>query len=427
MKIYDYERLGEKLIHHASPNGLNIYIVPKKDYAKSFAMLAANYGGSDTRFKKDGKWLDTPAGIAHFLEHKLFDMPDGVSAEERFARTGAATNAFTSSDMTVYYFEATDKFQENLKILLEFVSTPYFTEKSVAKEQGIIGQEIGMIEDDPGWKGYKNLLECLYKEHPLRVSVAGTVESIAEITHETLYDCHRTFYTPSNMVMCVAGDVDADEIIRIAEEIMPAENLPQTERCYGENEPEGSVSPLAQVVMEVSMPKFTMGFKLPAPKDGREHQQLEIMGELACQALFGTSSPLYSRLYTAGLINSSFGGETELYKGAAAVIIGGESRDYNAVYDAIVEEAARIGREGLDRDLFRRLKKAALGDRIKELGSFEGVCIRLAEAHFAGSDYFSFMDTFDTVTCEKVEQFIAKYFVKDRGAMSLVLGRQDAK
>lgn len=427
MKEIYFKNLDETLINHVLPNGLTINIVPKKDYSKSFALLATNYGGSDTRFKKDGQWLDTPAGIAHFLEHKMFEMASGGNAEERFAQYGASTNAFTSSDMTVYYFECTENFSENLRILLEFVSQPYFTAASVSKEQGIIGQEISMIEDDPGWMSYKNLLECLYRDHPLRVSVAGTKESIAEITHNTLYDCHATFYTPSNMILCIAGDVDPNAVYTMAEEILPKEIMPEIIRDYGANEPAGAMSKKAEAVMEVSMPRFCIGFKLTPVDDGRPRLEMEILGELACQALFGSSSPLYADMYASGLINSAFDGELELYKGAAAVIIGGESRDSGAVYDRILGEAGRIAAQGLDEGLFNRLKKAALGDRIKALGSFEAVCIHMAEAHFGKCSYFEFLEAFDAATPERARLFIKENIVSDRGAISLINGKQGSK
>ncbi|MGI5986302.1 MAG: EF-P 5-aminopentanol modification-associated protein YfmH, partial [Oscillospiraceae bacterium] len=215
-----FEKIDETLISEVLPNGLKINIIPKPQFSKSFAMFATNYGGADRRFKLADRWIDTPAGVAHFLEHKMFDMPDGNALNVLSSR-GASPNAFTSSGITAYYFESTNSFEENLRTLLSFVSTPYFTPESVQKEQGIIGQEIRMVEDNPSYVVYNNLMRCLYAENPVRDSVAGTVESIAEITHETLYHCHKVFYNPSNMTLSVVGNVDPESVIKMALEMLP--------------------------------------------------------------------------------------------------------------------------------------------------------------------------------------------------------------
>ena len=222
MKQTFYERIGESVYREVLPNGLQICVVPKPEHAKKYAFFATRYGGMDTRFCLNGKWLDTPAGIAHYLEHKMFDTKEGNALQE-LAKNGAEPNAFTSNAMTGYYFDSTEHFEENLEILLSFVSIPYFTEESVAKEQGIIGQEIRMIEDNPDWQLYTRMMQALYQKSTARTSIAGTVESISHITAETLYDCHKAFYTPSNMVLTVAGDVEPEEVVRIAREILPKE------------------------------------------------------------------------------------------------------------------------------------------------------------------------------------------------------------
>ncbi|MCI7712381.1 MAG: insulinase family protein, partial [Clostridiales bacterium] len=225
MKQTFYERIGEAVCRETLPNGLRINIVPKRDYAKSYAFFATRYGGMDTRFCLNGKWLDTPAGIAHYLEHKMFDTKEGNALQE-LAKNGAEPNAFTSNAITGYYFDSTTHFEENLEILLSFVSVPYFTEESVAKEQGIIGQEIRMIEDNPDWQIYTRMMKALYAASTARTSIAGTVESISHITAETLYDCHKAFYTPSNMVLTVVGNVDPVHVVDIARRILPREDGP---------------------------------------------------------------------------------------------------------------------------------------------------------------------------------------------------------
>ena len=216
----EYPRIGEKIYHAELPNGLHIYVDRRPEFQKSYAFFATNYGGMDMKFRLDGQWRDTPAGVAHFLEHKMFDTEDGNALQD-LAANGASPNAFTSSALTGYYFESTEKFCDNLKILLSFVSIPWFTQESVDKEQGIIGQEIRMVEDDPDNQVFYGLMECLFDHHPIRVPIAGTQESISHITADTLYACHKAFYTPSNMVLTVAGDVEPEEVVRIAREILP--------------------------------------------------------------------------------------------------------------------------------------------------------------------------------------------------------------
>ena len=236
MIIKEYSRVGEKLYHTTLENGLHVYVDAKPGFQKSYAFFATNYGGMDMKFCLNGQWHDTPAGVAHFLEHKMFDTEAGNALQD-LAANGASPNAFTSFALTGYYFESTQNFYDNLKILLSFVSVPYFTQESVDKEQGIIGQEIRMIEDDPENQVFYAMLEGLYGHHPIRTSIAGTIESISHITAETLYDCHKAFYSPGNMVLCVAGDVDPEQVCALAREVLPKESGGDIQRDYGAPEP----------------------------------------------------------------------------------------------------------------------------------------------------------------------------------------------
>ena len=302
----NYPRIGETVLRTTLPNGLTVAVVPKPLYRKRYAFFTTRYGGMDMRFRLDGVWHDTPAGIAHYLEHKMFDTEDG-NALQVLSQNGAEPNAFTSNATTAYYFDCTEHFEENLRILLSFVSVPYFTQESVDKERGIIGQEIRMVEDTPDWRVYTNLLECLYHSSPARVAIAGTVESIAEITPETLYACHKAFYDPANMMLCVVGDVKPDEIAAIAEEILPESRGEAIERDYGQEDMR-VVEKCRREAMEVSMPQFLVGFKCPPAADGAALMRQDIIADIACDILLGDSSPLYQRLYDKGLINGSFGG-----------------------------------------------------------------------------------------------------------------------
>lgn len=306
-----YPRIGEEVIWTTLDNGLPVCVVPKKDYLRKYALFATRYGGMDMRFQLNGQWLDTPAGIAHYLEHKMFDTLEGNALQE-LAKNGAEPNAFTSNAITCYYFDSTEKFYENLEILLSFVSVPYFTDESVEKEQGIIAQEINMIEDNPEWQVYKRLMQALYHTSPARTSVAGSVESIRQITAQTLYDCHRAFYTPANMCLVVVGDVDADKVLAAAERILPKTSGPDIPRDHGPAEDLTAAQPETACAMEVAMPTFLLGFKCAPQPEGPEQMRATAVGELACDLMMGESSPLYVRLYSQGLINGSFGASYDL-------------------------------------------------------------------------------------------------------------------
>jgi predicted Zn-dependent peptidase len=228
-----FGNIRESLYTGSLENGLTVHILPQPGFMRSFAMFATNYGGAMRRFELDGRVMDTPAGVAHFLEHKMFDLPDGQNALSLLSANGASPNAWTSNGMTAYHFSSTQGFEDHLRTLLTFVSTPYFTPESVAKEQGIIGQEIRMTEDSPGFSVYVNLMRSLYAHNPVRDSVIGTVESISQISDKTLYDCHKAFYAPSNMVLCVAGGSDPDTIVSIARELLPKEAAPIPKPDFG--------------------------------------------------------------------------------------------------------------------------------------------------------------------------------------------------
>ncbi len=420
MELRKYERLNEQVNICSLPNGLVIYVIPKKGYFKSAAVFAANYGGSDMRFRLAGEWHDTPAGVAHFLEHKMFDMEGGGNALTLLSANGASPNAFTSSGMTAYHFESTENFEDNLRILLKFVSRPYFTEDSVAKEQGIIGQEIRMTEDDPEFAVYQNLMKSLYAENPIRVSVAGTVESIAKITAKTLYYCHEAFYNPSNMVLCVAGDIDPARVEAIAREILPPEKRETAERDYGQKEKPRPASGLSDVKMEVAVPLFMAGVKLDVPDRGQERQRRELLMDFAMNLLLGKSSPLYARLYADGLINNTFSGGSTFFPGGAAAVFGGESRDPSAVCAAVIEEAASFASNSLRTELFQRLKKAALGDEIRSFNSLYGMCVRQAAGHFAGFDPFGSMEQIAGFTMEDVSEAVLGSLRPENLAISIV-------
>ena len=334
------------------------------------------------------------------------------------SQNGAEPNAFTSNAMTGYYFDCTEHFEENLRILLSFVSVPYFTDESVEKERGIIGQEIRMVEDSPDWQVYERLLACLYRSSPARVPIAGTVESIAGITAETLYDCHHAFYCPSNMALCVVGNVDPHTVIALAEEVLPRERGEEIARCYGEEEDDAAAQKETVTQMEVALPQFLVGFKCETNEGDLLRQSL--IGEMASDVLLGDSSPLYQRLYDEGLINSSFGGGFDQLPGVAVLCAGGESEQPRQVSDAILEEAQRLAREGIDPDFFEQIRRASFGATLRALNSFENIAISMADGYFRGFDALRFPEAYASIEKADVERFLRENLTDSRRAISII-------
>lgn len=420
MRIKEYPNIGETLISDTLPNGLRLMVIPKPGFSACYAVFATDYGGAHRRFELEGELKDTPAGVAHFLEHKMFDLPGGDNALNILSQNGASPNAFTSSGVTAYYFQCTERFEENLRMLLHFVSTPYFTEETVQKEQGIIAQEIRMGEDNPGVALYYNLMGLLYERHPARERVAGTVESIAQITAQTLYDCHSAFYSPSNMVLCVEGDVDAELVRRIAEEELPKEAAPVPRADFGEPEGPLPVKRERTERMEVSAPLFYIGAKLRAEQKGDALLRQHLVSQLAMRILVGPSSRFYTKLYADGILNQDFDYEADFSAGTATVLLGGESAKPGAVLKALTAEVERTQREGLDPESFDRAKRASLGARLRGLEDFDNLCVTMAMSAFEGFCALDAMQMLESVTKKECEDFITENLAAGRLALSVI-------
>ena len=419
MDLKEYTRIGEKVFSGVLPNGLRIKVIEKPEFVTGYAVFATRYGGAWRRFRLDGELIDTPAGIAHFLEHKMFDMPDGENALEVLAANGANPNAFTASDVTCYYFESTESFEENLRMLLKFVSTPYFTDETVQKEQGIIGQEIMMGEDNPGNRIYYNFLKLLYSSHPIRDEIAGTVESIAGITAKTLYDCHRVFYNPVNMVLIVEGPVEAEKIYDIALETVTAECGTMPEADFGPDEGTSPHERFREEAMEVSLPQFLFGSKIK-PEHGDLLLKQKLTATLSLNLLLGTSSGFYNDLYKKGLLNPGFGYDADYSCDLGTIFIEGESRDPSAVFERFREAVKDVCENGIEESYFKRMKKALYGSLIKSLEDFEGVCLSLMDGMFSGYDPMMSVQCLDSVMLGDCLDFIKENLSDDRLAMSVI-------
>ncbi|HPU58510.1 MAG TPA: pitrilysin family protein [Candidatus Avimonas sp.] len=412
---------GETIYKAVHPTGLPIFVCPKKGYCSTYAVFGTKYGSIDTAFYADGGSTPTevPAGIAHYLEHKLFENEDS-GAFERYAKTGASANAYTSFDRTAYLFSCTENFVDSLEILLDFVQAPYFTEENVRKEQGIIGQEIQMGLDSPFRRVFYNLLKAMYHKHPIRIEIAGTLESIAQITPELLYGCYYTFYNLHNMVLVVAGNADKDEVLSVADRCLkPSEN--KHVKRAGVDEPAGVVQKRIVQKMPVAKPLFYLGFK-DYIEDGIS---CRTAGELACanvllEVLAGRASNLYNRLMENGLINSSFDADYFDGPGFGSWIFAGESADPDRVAEEILREIDALRREGIGKASFEAAKKALYGRQVAALNDIETIGDRLVADYFAGREPFSAVDAAAAVTLESVENMLKSSLKEEQMAISIV-------
>lgn len=421
-RYYD-EQLKEEMLSAVHESGLRVYVFPKKGFRKYYAIYGTEYGSVDSAFQVPGEsgMTHVPDGIAHYLEHKMFEEEDGGDAFQRFALTGASSNAFTSFDMTAYLFSCTEKFYENLDILLDFVNHPHFTEENVAKEQGIIGQEIKMYDDDPEWRVFFNTLSALYHNHPVKIDIAGTVESIAKITPELLYRCYRTFYNPANMVLVLVGDVDMAEAMKYVDKhIDAARNLGKIPR-EKVTEPKERVMERIEQKLVVSQPLFRIGFKdndLDLDTDARLRKELAT--EVILEAVFGRCSDLYHELYEDGLIDSTFDAESDFSKEYGFTLVGGESRDPEVVYAKVKAYLEVLMADGIAPEELARAKKTLVSRNIRMFNSVERMGNAFIRQIFAGYHPMKMKEVLADLTQEDVSARLREHFATDNCVLSVV-------
>lgn len=410
---------GDQYVHIHHKSGLEILVCEMEGFSTTEAMFGTKYGSINTQFKTaaDTDYCTVPEGIAHFLEHKLFENED-CDVFDLYAKTGADANAFTSFDKTCYYFDCSDNFKASLEILLSFVQSPYFTPESVAKEQGIIGQEIRMCDDDPGWRVFFNMLGGLYQKHPVRIDIAGTIESIAQITDDLLYRCYRTFYNLHNMVLAVAGNCTVDEVLEVADRLLKPCEDQKLETVF----PTESLDIVRSETVEtaaVGQPLFHVGFKC-APRTGAENLQAQIEAHIAMRVLAGTSSPLYQELLQEGLINPTF--STEIFNGDGffTVIFGGESRDPRAVRDRIAAALTNAQESGLDEVLFNEFKKSTYGALVRELNNVSSVTNSMIASHMAGYGLYDTLRVLSELKLENCNRFLRQEMDTNRMTLSII-------
>lgn len=425
-KIYNND-INETVYFAEHASGVGVFIISKKNFSKKYAIIGANIGSVNNTFIPLGENEPTkvPDGVAHFLEHKMFEQSDGTNAFDKFAQYGANANAFTSFTNTCYLFSCTDNFNECFSHLLSYVADPYFTEENVSKEMGIIGQEIRMYDDDGSWRVMFNLLEAMYEKCPVNVDIAGTVESISHITKDTLYKCYNTFYNPSNMVICVCGDVDIEKTGEIIDKVMPDKKTGTKAKSIFPEEGESVFKKSITQNLSVAMPLFNIGYKDKCGYGGDELLKNEIAAEILLMSVAGKSSDLYSSLYEEGLINEEFSYDLMYENAFSCVMIGGESKNPELVCEKISDYIAKKGK--ISEDEFLRAKKVIWGDYVRTFNNVEKTAQMFLRNTLKGINTLNFKEIFDETDIDFVNQKYKELFAENKKAVSTVYPSEGKK
>ena len=426
MQIIENTQVKEKLYIDKLENGLTVLVIPKKGIRKKYAMWATHYGSIDNKFVVPGEEgiTEVPDGIAHFLEHKMFEQKNGTNSLDVLTALGVNANAYTTNNYTTYLFEATDNFYPALDELMDYVQNPYFTDENVEKEKGIIAQEIKMYDDYPDWVVYMNALKNMYKNNPIRIDIAGDVESIYKIDKEVLYKCYNTFYNPSNMVMCFSGDFEPEKLIEeIKKRLIEKPNQGEIKRIY-EQEPEKIVEKRIEQNMEVSMPLFVIGIKDKLPKKEQDLVKKHIAIEILLNMIIGKSSNLYKKLYESELLISEPFLDYEFTNNYAHIAITGISKNPDEVLEKIQEEIENLKIKGLDEEHFERIKNMLYGNAVKEFNSVSDIARMFISDYFKGVNSFDYLENYKQVTPEYVLEILKEVFLKEKTVISIIKGNK---
>lgn len=418
-EIIRSEKLGEQYVKIKHSSGLTMLLCPMEGYSTTYAMFTTKYGSVDTCFKTnlEPDYFEIPDGTAHFLEHKMFESEEG-DAFAKFAQLGASPNAFTSFDKTSYLFACSDNVKECLETLLEMVSTPYYTPETVAKEQGIIGQEIRMYDDAPDWRVMFNLLEALYVNHPVKTDIAGTVETIAEITDQTLYRVYNTFYHLSNMLLTVAGNFKIEDVLEVADRVLKKGKDIEIFRKTVE-EPKHILKSYTEQNLPVAVPMFCIGFK-GVDKGARKNFEDMIKDEMILDLVCGEMTPLYNSLYQSGLINNGINSEVMASNNYILSMIEGESKNPKEVYRQILAEIQKLKVEGFDEDMFQRCKKATYGRYIGLYSKPDSIAGVMISTYYADMTLYELLDLLAGITKEELEERLRENLLEEYSALSVV-------
>ena len=416
--IVKSDLLKKEYVLNEHPSGLKIMLYPMKGFSSNYAIFGTKYGSIDNSYLNEkGEKVDLPEGIAHFLEHKLFESEDG-DAFTKYAKTGAYSNAYTSFDRTCYLFSCSNRFYDNLKILLDFVRSPYFTAETVNKEQGIIGQEIRMYDDMPNWRVLFNMLDGMFHNHPVKIDIAGTVESIAKITDQTLFDCYNRFYDLSNMFIVLAGDFNTDEVLDfIYSNLKLSESEFKNTKSVMPTEPDAVKNNFVSCNLDVAKPLFCLGFKEPCNEkcDVKKLVSMDILLKM----LAGSASDLYRELLDANLINEEFSFEYFNGRGFSLPLFEGESNDPEKVMELILNKIEQYRQNGLDWKLFEAIRRELYGRGICRFDAAESVCTMLTDATVLNYNIFEYFECIANITPADVSERLS-IFTKENSVLSVV-------
>ena len=421
MQIIENSRVKEKLYIEKLENGLTIMIIPKKGIQKKYVIWGTNYGSNDSKFIVPGEKEPTevPKGVAHFLEHKMFEQESGINSLDTLTALGVEANAYTTNDHTAYLFECTENFYPALDELMNYVQHPYFTNENVEKEKGIIGQEIMMYDDYPEWKVYLNALEAMYHEHPVKLDITGTIETISHIDKNILYKCYNTFYNPSNMAMVVCGDFEPEKLLEeIKKRLIKKDGNGEIKRI-SPSEEKSIVKPIIEQNMDVSEPLFTIGIKDQVASE-KEKVKKHLAIEILLNIIIGKSSNLYQKLYNEGIMFGTPGVDYEFSRDYAHVLITGQSKEPTKVYAEFKTEINKVNENGINVDEFDRAKKMLYGSFIKEYDEPGDIARMFLSDFFKGINSFEYLEEITTINRQYVEQVLKDVFAEDKRILSVI-------
>ena len=423
MEVIENLRVKEKVYKEKLENGLTVMIIPKKNFQKKYVIWGTHFGSIDNEFvlPKTNETVKIPDGVAHFLEHKMFEQENGINSLDVLSSLGVEANAYTTNDHTAYLFEATDNFYEALDELMDYVQHPFFTDENVEKEKGIIGQEITMYDDQPGWQVYMNAMKCMYNKNPIRIDIAGTIESISKINKEVLYNCYETFYHPSNMAMVICGDFLPQEILKeVKQRLIIKEGQAEIRRIYPEEDKKIAKSKIEKT-MEVSNPLFMIGYKDNIEKDAnkvKKHIAIQVLLEL----LLGASSTLYKQMYEQGYLLSQPDLDYEFSNEYAHVSIAGNSNNPELLANKLDEQINYFIENGIPQEDFERIKKKIYGQYVTEYDSVSGIARMFLSDYFKGISSFDYLENYNLVTLEYTMQILKEVFKKENKVLSIIKG-----
>ena len=421
MQIIYNSKVKENLYKEKLPNGLTVMIIPKKNIQKKYIIWGTHYGSNDNKFIVPGENepIEVPKGVAHFLEHKMFEQENGVNSLDKLTSIGVSANAYTTNDHTAYLYECTDNFYEALDEFMDYVQHPYFTDQNVEKEKGIIGQEIRMYDDYPEWRVYLNALGAMYHTNPVKLDVTGTIETISHIDKDILYKCYNTFYNPSNMCLVVSGDFEPEKLLEeIKKRLIDKKQTGEITRIY-EQEEESIVKEKVEQEFKISKPLFTIGIKCKPVKQS-EKVRTHIAMQIILNLLFGESSSLYKELYQDGNLFSSPSLSYEFTDSYAHILISESANDPEMVYTKFKNKIKEFKENKLDKNNFDRIKKMIYGEYIKEYNDITEISRMFLSDFMKGLDSFDYLEEIDGVDIDFVSQVLKQYFVDDKMVLSVV-------